>query len=169
MNDDTDVLTAGIRSLQFGDENDPAHRANIQRMVRQEALNAQQQVRQEAELAANQRVLARFQEENADLVNDRVKKAAMEGAVFEMLEEDCARHGFTAEKLKQMLGRDPAPKDVADCHLWLRSEGKDVRSVERFLAEAAERVSGRMGSGPTMDGRETGGPNRNYTPVLAVA
>jgi hypothetical protein len=57
VNDDTmdDPLTAGMRSLQYGDISDPNDRANVAHMVCAEAMNAAQAQREQAEIANGRR------------------------------------------------------------------------------------------------------------------
>jgi hypothetical protein len=151
VNDDTrdDPFGAGVRAIQFGDPaNDLNDRAAVARMIRSETANAQQAHKEAEELQRSQAALAKFKEgAGAHLSGDLLAEAAAERAVFSIMAEDLEKRGFTAQKLREQLGREPGPQDIAGLHLRLRAGGHDVHSAEQFLEEAARRVEDWRGTG----------------------
>lgn len=130
-----DELEQAIEEIQFGDPKEAA--AKIRKVITKatdESADQRQLTRLiDNDLAASQKALKEFMDQNPDLAKDEVANVVLEKSMYDIYREDITK-----------LGVDPAliPKnnnELANWHRFYRVNGKPVRATTEALKEAKTR------------------------------
>jgi hypothetical protein len=123
-------LGASARKLQYGNEQEAIDGAA-------EIVDARlQQHKEQAEIAKSQAALKRIADDNPDIINDPFAYRACEQGIYEILDQDLKKLGYTQRQLEEAYGHRPEAHELASLHMKHRAAGHNVRSAEQFMGEA---------------------------------
>lgn len=132
--EDPEKAAASLRDLVRGE---------VQTASKQSATDAVEHERQRDELARNRKTLDAFKSDHADIANDPLAVTVVKTKVAEKQHEDLVAIGYDPAVL-------PRPDDLQEIgrwHLFARSKGFKVRSVETLLDEGTKDYQAWKGGG----------------------
>jgi hypothetical protein len=132
-----DPLQKAIEAIQYGDPADARQLLGdtIQQAAASAAQSTLQAERAKDEVARSRKVLQEFATQHPELAQDPRARAAMEATVYELQIEDLKQLGIDPAKLPTRTGL-VTPSDIAQAHLWYRTQGYRVRSPADLLEKA---------------------------------
>jgi hypothetical protein len=130
-----DAVADLVESIQFEDAATvaPKLRATIDQSLA-EARNREALV---AEQARSRATLEGYRARHADLAADAMAEAAIERRLYDLQREDLERAGVDFAKLRETMGRNPSPAEIACEHMFLRASGHQSARSTNALLDAA--------------------------------
>jgi hypothetical protein len=144
-------LSRVVELLQFGDPDEAA--AELDREIDTRATTrshqALQRERLRNETVRSARVLQDFADQNPELANDGYASAAMEKRLFELQREDLVKLAKSFGKDESVVPTNPA--QIAQYHLYYRTENHPVRDVPALLKQTKDDYIQWRGKGKSAD------------------
>lgn len=132
--EDPEKAAASLRDLVRGE---------VQTASKQSATDAVEHERQRDELARNRKTLDAFKSDHADIANDPLAVTVVKTKVAEKQHEDLVAIGYDPA----VLPRSDDLQEIGRWHLFARSKGFKVRSVETLLDEGTKDYQAWKGGG----------------------
>lgn len=121
-----------VEAIQYGDQKEAAQklRAAIESGAKTAATQGALELALEADLKRSTRSVARFRDENLDLANDGIARAALAHLTHSAVREDLLKVGVPEEKLPS------DPNALLRWHAFYRVQDHDVRDMSAILSDA---------------------------------